>query len=290
MDTALQLRLDFEKKKTLTKDEIKVKLQNSQLVQKLVRDYIEDPLFATFRIVGLSEIPFVEELSYTKKCIQYVKTNLATEEGFSCLGGVKEIVPCYNAMFLESFCRLGLGQTEEAQKALHWIENYQLFNRNETTTWPYKGVCKHGGCLGSIPCYIGIGKSVRALITYQEFTKEKDKKVESLIQKGTAYMLKHNMFKRLSNQKPISPHITDTMIPQNYALSLTDLTYIAGKRNLLSEKNCSSLLKLLKEKETAPNQWKIDYTYRYKGYVPFETKRKPSQWLSNLFSIWLENN
>jgi hypothetical protein len=100
-------------------------------------------------------------------------------------------------------------------------------------------------------------------------------------------MLRHKMFQRLSDGKPISSHITDIMIPQSYALSLTDLTYIVGKRHLTMEENCAPLLHLIQKKQIAANQWKIDYLYSYKGYVGFETRRNASEWISTLFPIWL---
>lgn len=287
MDNALILRISSEKNEYLENDKIAHQLSQSKLVNRLTADFIEHPLFAVFRIMGLSEIPYIERLPYTKRMIDYINQNIATTEGFSCLGGVKEIVPCYNAMLLEAYCRLGLVTCKETQAALSWIEQYQLFERNQTTSWPYKGICKHGGCLGKTPCYIGVGKTVRALTTYSECVQRKEQKVENLIMKGTNYMLRHNMFQRLSNSKPISPHITDIMFPQSYALSLTDLTYIIGKRQLRMEKGSVPLLQLLTEKQIQLNKWKIDYIYKYKGYIGFETRQKTSEWISTLFPIWL---
>lgn len=251
---------------------------------------MDNPLFAVFRVMGLSEIPHIETLSYTQKMIGYINQNIATQQGFSCLGGVEEIVPCYNAMLLEAYCRLGLAASKEAQAALSWIEQYQLFERNQTTSWPHKGICKHGGCLGKTPCYIGIGKTVRALVTYSECVKHENQKVESLLMQGTDYMLRHKMFQRLSDGRPISPHITDIMFPQSYALSLTDLIYIVGKRQLTTHENSVALLRLLQEKKITAGQWKIDYLYSYKGYIGFETRRKASEWISLLFPIWLSGS
>ncbi|CDX00012.1 Hypothetical protein DPCES_0125 [Desulfitobacterium hafniense] len=230
MDTALTLRVACEEGKCLENDQISSLLSQSALVRKLTTDFVDHPLFAVFRIMGLSEIPYMERLPYTQKMVDYINRNIATAQGFSCLGGMEEIVPCYNAMLLEAYCRLGLADSKEAQAALSWIEQYQLFERNQTTSWPHKGVCKHGGCLGKTPCYIGISKTVRALTTYSEFVKHENWNVEKLLVQGTGYMLRHKMFQRLSDGKPISSHITDIMFPQSYALSLTDLTYIVGKR------------------------------------------------------------
>ncbi len=287
MDTALMLRIASEKNQHLENNEISSLLSQSVLVRKLTTDFVDHPLFAVFRVMGLSEIPHIERLPYTQKMVDYINRNIATAQGFSCLGGLEEIVPCYNAMLLEAYCRLGLAESKEAQAALSWIEQYQLFERNQTTSWPHKGVCKHGGCLGKTPCYIGIGKTVRALTTYLEYVKHENQNVEKLLIQGTGYMLRHKMFQRLSDGKPISSHITDIMFPQSYALSLTDLTYIVGKRQLMASEDSSELLHFLQKKQIAENQWKIDYLYSYKGYVGFESKRKASEWVSALFPIWL---
>ncbi len=290
MDTALMLRIASEKNQHIENNEISSLLSESVLVGKLITDFVDHPLFAVFRIMGLSEIPHIERLPYTQKMIDYINRNIATKQGFSCLGGIEEIVPCYNAMLLEAYCRLGLAESKEAQVALSWIEQYQLFERNQTTSWPHKGVCKHGGCLGKTPCYIGIGKTVRALTTYSECVKHENQNVEKLLIQGTGYMLRHKMFQRLSDGKPISSHITDIMFPQSYALSLTDLTYIVGKRRLTTSEDSTQLLHLLQKKQIAENQWKIDYLYSYKGYVVFESKRKTSEWVSSLFPIWLSKS
>lgn len=290
MDTALMLRIASEKNQHLENNEISSLLSESVLVGKLTTDFVDHPLFAVFRIMGLSEIPHIERLPYTQKMIDYINRNIATKQGFSCLGGIEEIVPCYNAMLLEAYCRLGLAESKEAQAALSWIEQYQLFERNQTTSWPHKGVCKHGGCLGKTPCYIGIGKTIRALTTYSECVEHENQNVEKLLIQGTGYMLRHKMFQRLSDGKPISSHITDIMFPQSYALSLTDLTYIVGKRQLMASEDSSELLHLLQEKQIAENQWKIEYLYSYKGYVGFESKRKASEWVSALFPIWLSKS
>ncbi|MGL6197459.1 MAG: hypothetical protein ACRC3H_00860 [Lachnospiraceae bacterium] len=287
MDQGLKLRLAIEMGETHSSDEICHLLGESKLVGRLTKDFIPHPLFATFRLMGISEIPYIETLPYTQKLLSYIEENISVSEGFSPLGGVEELVPCYNALIFEAYCRLGLSDSKSAQAALSWIKQYQLFARDEITSWPHDGVCKHGGCLGKIPCYIGIGKTVRALITYSKSTNHNDSEVEQLIEIGTNYMLRHNFFQRLTDKKAISAHITDIMMPQSYALSLTDLVYIAGEGNLLGEPGSQALFALLKEKEIASHQWKIDYIYSYKGYVSFEGRRKASEWISNLFPIWL---
>lgn len=287
MDVALTLRIAFEKGERFSSRESLDLLKKSSLVEKLTRDFEAKPLFAIFRLMGVSEIPGIAALPYTQNLIRYINECLATPEGFSYQGRVREIVPCYNAMLLEAYTRLGLAGTEEAQNALNWIKHYQLFERDQKTSWPHDGICRHGGCLRSTPCFIGVGKSVRALVTYRERLASQDPKIQELIRKGTAYMLQHRLYRRLSDSSPISAHITDIMFPQNYALSLTDLVYIAGRCGLTQKPEAAPLLELLKLKETGELSWRVDYIYKYKGYVAFDTLRKPSAWVSALFPLWM---
>ncbi len=283
MDSGLLLRMKFDKKETISDKEINMLLNESKVISKLTDDYEEKHFFNLFRLICLSEVPYSEKLVYTQKVITYVSKYLFVEEGFSYTGKINNIVPCYNAMILEAYTRLGKATSKEVQNALKWIKQYQIFDRNQSTTWEYDGICKHGGCMKSVPCYIGIGKTVRALITYTEFTNHEDKEVENLIDKGVNYMLSHNMYQRLTNQKPISSHITDIMFPQAYMLTVTDLVYIVGKQKLWNDKRTTALKNLLVEKSYAENSWKIGYIYSHKGYKAFDSKRNPSEWINYLF-------
>lgn len=289
MDTALQLRIIFENNEPITDKEIESLLGRSKAVQKLTSgDYEEHAFFDLFRLMCLSEIPYAERLPYTQNIIAFISNRLFLPEGFSYTGKVNFIVPCYNAMLLEAYVRLGKTASQEVQNALSWIKQYQVFERNQSTSWKHDGICKHGGCMNATPCYIGIGKTVRALITYAEFTNHSDKTVESLIEKGTEYMLRHNMYQRLSNHAPISAHITDIMFPQAYMLSLTDLVYIAGKANLWADSRTKALKELINRKAFDKDKWKIDYIYSHKGYKAFDTKRKASEWVSYIFNSSLQ--
>ncbi|WP_461211744.1 hypothetical protein [Enterococcus sp. JNUCC 77] len=289
MENPLKLRLMQESKslQEVDKTETLNLLGDSKLIKKLTHVEHKNLLTHIWNLIGLAEIPNTIDLPYTQNLVSYINKHIATEEGFSYTGIAAEIVPCYNALIFEAYCRLGLGHTDEAQAALNWIKQYQVFDRVTKTTWPYEGICKHGGCMKNVPCFIGIGKTVRALITYRDFSQNEDTEVNQLIQIGLDYMMQHHMFQRLSNQKPISPHITDIMFPQSYVLSLTDIVYIIGKTNSLNRPEILPVLDLLKDKQTSTGGWKIDYIYSYQGYVPFDNRRKDSEWITSLFLSWL---
>ncbi|MGH1677616.1 hypothetical protein ABE940_07790, partial [Enterococcus avium] len=282
MDSALVLRMKVDQNKEIS-DPFDY-LDHSDIIKNYAKMTKLKPLGKIFALIGLAEIPYAEKLPITQELLAFVNQNLSTSEGFSFTGKLEEIVPCYNAMLFEAYCRLGLGKSSEAQNALQWIKQYQVFDRQQKTTWPHKGICKFGGCMMRVPCYIGIGKTMRALLTYQEKVDPHDEKVNALIEQGVDYMLQHNLYQRLSTGHPISPHITESMFPQSYVLSLTDLMYIIEKSQYTTDPRAHDLLQLIHQKKTKTGGWKIDYIYKYAGYLPFENRRKDSEWITYLYS------
>jgi hypothetical protein len=282
MDSALVLRMKVDQNKEIS--EPFDYLDHSDIIKNYAKMTKLKPLGKIFALIGLAEIPYAEKLPITQELLAFVNQNLSTSEGFSFTGKLEEIVPCYNAMLFEAYCRLGLGKSSEAQNALQWIKQYQVFDRQQKTTWPHKGICKFGGCMMRVPCYIGIGKTMRALLTYQEKVDPHDEKVNALIEQGVDYMLQHNLYQRLSTGQPNSPHITESMFPQSYVLSLTDLMYIIEKSQYTTDPRAHDLLQLIHQKKTKTGGWKIDYIYKYAGYLPFENRRKDSEWITYLYS------
>ena len=69
--------------------------------------------------------------------------------------------------------------------------------------WQGKGTLKYGGCLKSVPCYIGLVKSLKGLVAYSHSIENADVEINQLINEGMTYVLKHKLFKRLSNGEPI---------------------------------------------------------------------------------------
>lgn len=288
MDAAYRLKTKIDQNEPI--EDPMIYLEQSQIVKKYEQQENLSALGKIFALVGLAEIPYASQLPVTQSLIQYVEKTIATSDGFSYTGKAEDIVPCYNAMLLEAYVRLGLGQKLSAQRALMWIKNYQLFERNQTTSWTGRGICQHGGCLRKTPCYIGIGKTVRALITYQKMVDQTDPQVKKMIADGVMYMEKHQWFKRLSNGQPISAHITENMFPQGYVLSLTDLIYIASHTPDLDQEALHPLIELLKMKQTKTKGWKNEYIYRYNGYQPFSMRRQDCPWITEIVLQFIHTN
>ena len=131
MDTALKLRLLKEKNllKNQTHIEVMRLLTDSKLIEKLTSIEHKNLLSYIWNLIGIAEIPNSIYLEHTQNLMLFINKNLSTDKGFSYTGSINDIVPCYNAMIFEAYCRLGLHQSTEAQNALYWIKNYQVFDR-----------------------------------------------------------------------------------------------------------------------------------------------------------------
>lgn len=228
MDTALLLRQGIENGMSFSNEEVSNHLQSSKLVTKLTNEFKEKPLFAIWRLIALSEIPYTSTLKYTQNLIAWVVDNLFCEVGFSFTGVKEDIVPCYNAMIIEALSKLGEAESTLVQQAVQWIKDYQFFQRGGKTTWTGKGIYKYGGCLNSTPCFIGIAKTLKALIYYRNRSGlRNDVKLDTMIDEATNYIKQHHFCYRLSNGKPISKHILEPAFPASYVLSIVELLEIA---------------------------------------------------------------
>lgn len=227
MDDALLLKMEFDNGRELTDETISSLLFSSELIQSLTSEFSKNSLYPIWRLLALSEIPYAGRLKYTQDLLQYIEKTYATSDGFSITGKSEDMLPCYNAMIVEAYSKLGFADNHYIKCAVEWIKNYQVFERSEKTLWLGVGSTKYGGCLKAIPCYIGIAKSVKALLYYHNASTVQDDKVREIIIKGTDYLLQHNLYQRLTNNEPITKHILDIAFPQSYQLNIVELIDIA---------------------------------------------------------------
>ncbi|AMP20843.1 hypothetical protein AZF37_06345 [endosymbiont 'TC1' of Trimyema compressum] len=66
------------------------------MLNSLTDVFIEKPMFAIWRIIALSEIPFSIKLEYTKRVVDYIEEFLGTSSGFTLTGKGTDLLPCYN--------------------------------------------------------------------------------------------------------------------------------------------------------------------------------------------------
>ncbi len=280
MDTALALKIGIDKGHIFSEIEIQDMLCSSALVKELTTDLPDQPLSLVWRLIGISEIPFGYTLDYTKQLIANVYEKLGTPFGFSLSGDEKGFLPCYNAMIASALCRLGRSKDLEVRTAIEWIDTYRPMQNGQELELPNFSFKKYGGCFNNTPCYIGLAKAVFALQAFKEQTNES--KYDPKLQKGISYMLEHKFYKRLSNGKPITQHITDLSFPESYHLNVVELLMFASKTNLLANENATDLVNYINKQQTATGNWINTFKYKADGYVIFDKGRTEMNWTTQI--------
>ena len=280
MDSALELKIGIYNRKEFSDKQIMDKLQKSELVTELTTDLPDKSLALVWRLICISEIPFIHKLAYTQKLIEKVYEKLSTPFGFSLSGDEKMYLPCYNAMIVSALCRLDKANDQQVRNAVEWINTNQPMQKGVKVEIPNFSFDKYGGCFKNTPCYIGLAKSVFALIDFKERTNET--KFDTQLKKGTAYILDHKFFKRLTKDEPITKHITDISFPETYHLNVIELLRFANKANLLKDKKSADLINYIKNKQSKVGKWKNSFKYKADGYVCFDKGKKESEWTTQI--------
>ncbi len=287
MDNGLVLNIEVDNGMEISGERIDHLLSTSELIQALTQDFSKNSLFPIWRILALAEIPYSGRLKYTQDLVAYVEKTYGTPDGFSITGKNVDLLPCYNAMLVEAFSKLGLADLPEVKNAVNWILKYQVMGRNEVTSWQGAGIKKYGGCMKSTPCFIGIAKTIKALVYFSSVSAFEETRIKETINKGSEYLLQHNLFQRLTKNEPLTNHILDIAYPQSYQLNIIELLDIAFKTNHMNDPRVKSAVDHILSKKTKENFWKINYIYKADGFISFDKKGEKGEWVSYLLDRYL---
>lgn len=286
MDSALHLRQLTDSGYRLSAQQIADGLAESDLIQQLTAEEGAGGLSPVWRLLALSEIPGAGTLEYTCRLADRALKMYATEQGFSVMGGADALLPCYNAMLVCAFCRLGYVNHPTVSAAVQWITTYQPFDRQTRSSWTGKGVQKYGGCHKEVPCYIGLAKSVKALLVYRRSGGQTTRPMDDCINRGIAYLLEHRLFLRQSQPDPITPHILDISFPESYHLNIVELLQIMEWAGTLTDPRCQPALQYLMIRKKSDG-WRVSYRYKSPGYVCFDPPRQPAEWINYLIDRFI---
>lgn len=288
LDAALRLRMEADRGEPIAAAEAMEMLETSPLVKRLTAEPARSPLPAVWRLLALCEIPHAGKLPYVAALIDYAEEQMATDAGFSVYGTISELMPCYNAMLLEAYVRLGRHRTPSAQAALDWIKRYQPFARGEPPRWDQPGTRKHGGCLRAVPCYIGVAKAARALAHYSQAVCGSDRQASALLNQAMAYLLRHRLYRRLSDGAPINGHILDLAFPASYQLNIVELLGLADLTGRLKVPECADALAYVQSRMQADGTFHITHAYRADGYMSFDRRGSKGEWITYLLTRYLK--
>jgi hypothetical protein len=284
MDTGLTLRKLVDSGRQISVQETLDYLESSPVVQRL-KEPCDTVLANIWRLIALSEIPGAHLLDETRTIQTFVRNHTYCGIGFSLTGKQTDILPCYNAMISKALLRLE-GIAEETEAGIRWILDNQPFSRGVQTPWKGNGVKKYGGCLHATPCYIGVVKSLAALIAYQQIVTNANQ-VNEKIHEGREYVTSHDLVFRRSNGDPINRHILNISFPESYQLNIVDVIQTLDQSFAEPGKH-SKALKYLLSMRNSDGKWQVNYEYKAKGYMTFDKRGQTGEWVSHVIGRKLE--
>lgn len=283
MDEALALRMAVDLHDNISEQQAVDGLSQSILVKKLTSEFVPKPIWVVWRLLALAEIPFSNRLEYTRSLADWSLKQIATPVGFSVFGKADELLPCYNAMLVYALSRLGYANTPEVKLAVEWIVQYQPFNKEFHSTWKGKSIHKYGGCFKETPCYIGLGKSVKALQAFRAASQDSSDIITEKINQGVEYILAHQLFKRMRQDGPITTHILDIAFPESYNFNILELLQIVELEGMLADECCNAAFAYLESKRVkSSGGWKESFRYKGDGYQTFDLSGQSADWVTYL--------
>ena len=173
---------------------------------------------------------------------------------------------------------------EKIDAGINWILTYQSVERGKECTWPGTDLyMRFGGCMKKVPCFYGVIKSMIALTEYKNrFGISKN--IDNKLNQGLEYILNHNMFKRLSTDKPIEDSIILNFYPYTYRSNIIEILSLLKANGLIEDERCNDAIQILKKKQRPDGFWQADTSYMKSAWIDFDALKKPGNWISYIIS------
>lgn len=287
-DTALTLRKSVDNGETVSESQALDRLNRSELIGKLLitpkrkADTFVGLRAYEWRLLELSEIPFVHETPRVNEWIALLVEKTFIGEGFSLTGTKNGVLACHNAMITTMLLKLAPHMKENIDAGIRWILDYQQVERDQACCWNGKDLyTKYGGCMKAVPCFYGVVKSLIALTAYKRVF-GLSIPLEEKLKRGLAYILKHNLYQRLSSNEPIEPSIIQNFYPYTYKTNVIELLSLMKDNDLLEHDHCQEALQRLKDKQQPDGFWQADVFFMKSAWIPFDPPGEKGDWITHV--------
>jgi hypothetical protein len=295
-DSALTLKKNYDSGKQIDIENAKVLLDRSELVSRLLVEPKQKPeLFVgirayEWRLIELSEIPFAGSLKKVQDWVNLLIDKTYTAEGFSLTGDREGILSCHNAMITTLLMKLGYNEKDKIQSGINWILNYQSIERGMECKWTGEDLnIRFGGCMKKTPCFYGV---VKSMITLTEYKKrfENTTNIDEKLNGGLEYILRHNVFQKLSTDQPIENSIIKNFYPYSYKSNLIEILTLLKLNNLYHNSNCNKAIEILRQKRNKDGLWQSEISQMKSAWIDFDTLNSPGLWISYMIGNLLGLN
>jgi hypothetical protein len=292
-DSALILKQKYDRGENIPLQQVQELLNQSVLVTRLLETPNRPP--NTFvglrnymwRLLELSEIPYTHTIGKVQEWLKLLVEKAYIPEGFTLEGKKDNLLACHSAMITTILIRMEYEDREKINAGIDWILKYQSVERGKECIWEGKDLyTRFGGCMKKVPCFYGIVKSMKGLSEYNKFYGGSEKLMGKLNQ-GLEYILEHDVYKKLSNGKPIEDSIIQNFYPYTYKSNLVEILTLLKENGLLEDKRCHDAINILKKKQRSDGFWQADVSYMKSVWIDFDVPKKPGPWITHVINLLL---
>ena len=289
-DSALILKRKYDNGEIIPPQEVQELLNQSPLVNKLLETHDRPP--TTFvglrnymwRLVELSEIPLTHKLKKVQEWIKMLVEKSYISKGFTLEGKTDNLLACHSAMITTILIRMKYEDIKKINAGIDWIVKYQSIERGKECSWEGKDLyTRFGGCMKKIPCFYGVVKSMKALSEYNKRYGGSEE-LKSKLNQGLEYILEHEVYKKLSNGKPIEDSIIKNFYPYTYKSNLVEILTLLKENGLLEDNRCLDAINILKKKQRPDGFWHADVSYMKSAWIDFDIPKKPGPWITHIIN------
>lgn len=105
--------------------------------------------------------------------------------------------------------------------------------------------------------------------------------LETKLSKGLEYILEHRIFKRLSDESPITKDITKITYLFSYKTNIIEILQLLKDNGFDSDDRCNPAKDFLMTKKKNDRYWQINRSYQPKAWVLFDILKEPGLWMTH---------
>ncbi len=280
MDSALKLKIDIRNGVSLSDGDIKERLLQSKIVERLLTESYRLDTFTGLRkleflLIELSVIPGTHLLDRANDMVDTFIEHTKVSEGFSLTGDIQGVLSCHNAIATLIMGRFG--RVAEEKHGIDWILNYQITDRNEVCGWYGKDLfSRFGGCVGHTPCIDGLVKSLLALSEY----KSSDKLVTQKLESGIDYLLEHRLYQHMESDEPLNSDIIKLFYPYAYRTNVIEILSLMKNEHRLDDSRTDQAKELVRSKKRG-HYFLPEKLFMKTSFIPFEPIGKAGLWITD---------
>jgi len=239
----------------------------------------------TWQILFLAELGADGHNRQVRRGCDYVlEHSQAVNGGFSAFSSKEKVVPsgaihCLNGNLIWALIALGYGEDERLQRAVDWLAGASTGDDFSGWNSTVPGPGFKCGINGGQPCAWGAVKALRALANIPP--QLQSPRVKKATQMAAEFLLGHDLAKA---DYPYTGNVSGEWFkfgfPLSYTSDVLEALQAVSEAGYARDPRLKKAIDLVLSKRDAEGRWLLKHSLNGKMWIDFESKGKPSKWVT----------